>query len=84
MHTSSTSTSPIKDINFTFKTIYLGNEIVLNIISNEDRYSVLQNDKTIGHIKLGDVRHTWFVVDSKYVAPYLVNEIGDKIVSLTN
>jgi hypothetical protein len=67
--------------NFAFKTIYRGHQLDLNIIANEDKYSVLQNDKPIGHIKLGETRHTWIVVDSVYVAPQLVNEIASLIAS---
>lgn len=62
-----------------FKTTYQGKEMNLNVIADNDQYSVLQNDKTIGHIKLGDSRHTWIVVDSVYVAPQLVNEIANRI-----
>jgi hypothetical protein len=62
-----------------FKTTYQGKEMSLNVIAINDQYSVLQNDKPIGHIKLGDNRHTWIVVDSVYVAPQLVNEIANRI-----
>lgn len=80
MYTSSVA----QEINFTFKTTYMGNEVTLNVISNEDKYSVLQNNRAIGHIKLGDTRHTWFVVDSEYITPNLVNEIGNRIGALAN
>lgn len=68
-----------EQINFDFKTTYLGSEITLTVVSSNDRYSVFVDDKVIGHIKLGNVRHTWFVVDSRYIEPYLVDEIGNRI-----
>lgn len=74
MKTSSTTQSHI-----TFSTTYKGSQLNLNIVAGDDKYSVLQNDKPIGHIKLGDDRHTWIVVDSVYVAPQLVNEIANRI-----
>jgi hypothetical protein len=67
------------DLNFNFNTTYMGNEITLNVISGSGRYGVLHNNKPIGYIKLGDVRHTWYVVDSNYAPPYLVDEIGNRI-----
>lgn len=66
-------------MSFNFTTTYKGRQMDLNVIANNDKYSVLQNDKPIGHIKLGDSRHTWIVVDSIYVAPQLVNEIANRI-----
>ena len=77
MKTSSTYNDQY--INFNFNTTYLGSEITLNVISDSGRYSVLHNEKIIGYIKIGDERHTWYVVDSKYTPAYLVNEIGNKI-----
>ncbi len=71
-----------EDINFNFNTTYMGKEIMLNVISNNGRYSVLHNEKPIGYIKLGDIRHTWYVVDSNYAPPYLVDEIGNRIEAL--
>ena len=68
-----------EDINFDFNTTYKGNNIKLSVIAEQGRYSVIHNDRPIGHIKLGDVRHTWYVVDSNYTAPYLVDEIGNRI-----
>jgi hypothetical protein len=64
-----------------FKTTYKGTELDLNIVAADDKFSVLQNDKPIGHIKLGEGRHTWIVVDSKYIAPQLINEIAARIAS---
>lgn len=61
------------------KTSYQGKPLNLSIVAGDDKYSVLENDKPIGHIKLGNGRHTWIVVDSLYVAPQLVNEIAKKI-----
>jgi len=78
MKTSSTLNFNEK-LNFNFNTTYKGDEITLNVISGRGCYSVLHNEKPIGHIKLGDVRHTWYVVDSNYVPSYLVDEIGNKI-----
>ena len=72
-----TATSP--KANITLKTTYKGKQLNLSIVANEDRFSVLENDKPIGHIKLGNGRHTWIVVDSVYVAPQLVNEIAKSI-----
>ena len=66
-------------VNFSLNTTYRGEEITLCIVSDKDRFTVLHNDKTIGHIKLGDVRHTWYVVDSNYPAHYLVDAIGNGI-----
>jgi hypothetical protein len=75
MQTSSTT----QNNNITFTTTYNGSQLKLNIVANDDKYSVMQNDKPIGHIKLGDARHTWIVVNSVYVAPQLVNEIAHRI-----
>jgi hypothetical protein len=63
----------------TLKTSYQGKQLNLSIVADDDKYSVLENDRPIGHIKLGNGRHTWIVVDSVYVAPQLVNEIAKKI-----
>jgi len=79
MESSSTLIKFKDGLNFNFNTTYMGNEITLNVISGGGRYSVLHNDKPIGYIKLGDVRHTWYVVDSNYTPPYLVDEIGNRI-----
>jgi hypothetical protein len=79
MYQSSTQINPEKQINFDFKTNYMGKEITLTVVSANDRYSVLVDNRIIGQIKLGNVRHTWFVVDSKYIEPYLVDEIGNRI-----
>ena len=68
-----------EDLNFDFNTTYMGHEITLNVVSDNGRYSVSHNDKLIGYIKLGDIRHTWYVVDSRYPPPYLVDEIGNRI-----
>ncbi|HEY4324140.1 MAG TPA: hypothetical protein VGN20_09140 [Mucilaginibacter sp.] len=76
---SSSTTKNKKEISFNFNTSYKGNEMTLKVVADDDRYTVLHDDKTIGHIKLGDARHTWFVVDSHYPAPSLVNTIGSKI-----
>lgn len=65
--------------NITLNTTYKGKNLNLKIVANDDKYSVLENDKPIGHIKLGEGRHTWIVVDSVYVAPQLVNEIAKRI-----
>jgi hypothetical protein len=73
------TTTTSQQANFSLKTIYKGKQMDLNIVANDDKYSVLENDKTIGHIKLGNDRHTWIVVDSFYVAPQLVNEIARSI-----
>ena len=82
MESLSSSNNFKEDLNFNFNTTYLGNEITLNVISSSGRYSVLHNEKPIGHIKLGDVRHTWYVVDSNFAPPYLVDEIGNRIEAL--
>jgi len=73
------STLANTNINFNFNTVYMGNEITLNVVSANDRFSVAVSDKLIGYIKIGDERHTWYVIDSKYTPAYLVNEIGNKI-----
>lgn len=70
---------PLANTNFSLNTTYKGRQMNLKIVANEDKYSVIENDKTIGHIKLGGTRHTWIVVDSAYVAPQLVNEIAKRI-----
>ena len=67
------------ELNFKFNTTYEGSEITLRIVSNRGTYSVLCNEKPIGHIKLGEIRHTWYVVDKNFVPGYLVDEIGNKI-----
>lgn len=72
---------PEEGINFNVETTYMGNEMTLNVIYHNGRFSVLHNDKIIGHIKPGDVRHTWYVVDSNYVPPYLVDQIGNRILA---
>jgi hypothetical protein len=79
MNPPSTSINSLEGINFNFDTTYMGKEITLKVVSDKDRYTILHDDKTIGHIKLGEVRHTWYVVDSHYPAPYLVDAIGNKI-----
>jgi hypothetical protein len=79
MALSSTLINLKEEINFNFNTAYMGKEITLSVISNKDRFTILHNDKTIGHIKLGEVRHTWYVVDSNYPAAYLVDAIGNRI-----
>ena len=79
MNPLSTHINSLEGVNFDFDTIYMGKEITLKVVSDKDRYTVLHDDKTIGHIKLGEVRHTWYVVDSHYPAPYLVDAIGNKI-----
>lgn len=73
------TTTTSQQANFYLKTVYKGKQLDLNIVANDDKYSVLENDKTIGHIKLGSDRHTWIVVDSFYVTPQLVNEIARSI-----
>jgi hypothetical protein len=73
--------STTQNTNLTFTTTYKGTQLDLSIVANGSKYSVLQNDKPIGHIKLGEERHTWIVVDSVYVAPQLVNEIANRIAS---
>jgi hypothetical protein len=65
--------------NISLKTSYKGKQFNLSIIANNDKYSVFENDKAIGHIKIGEKRHTWIVEGSFYVAPQLVNEIAKKI-----
>lgn len=82
MELSSTTNKFKEGLDFNFNTTYMGNEITLNVISNSGRYGVMHNDKPIGFIKLGDVRHTWYVVDSNYTPPYLVDEIGNRIEAL--
>lgn len=67
------------NFHFSFKTTYLGRKINLRVEAGADRYAVSLDDKTIGHIKPGHPRHTWFVVDSNFVAPCLVDEIGNRI-----
>lgn len=67
------------NINFNFNTTYMGTEITLNVVSVNDRFGVSVSDKLIGYIKIGDERHTWYVIDSRYTPAYLVNEIGNKI-----
>lgn len=74
-----TSSTAAPQVNINFKTTYKGQEMDLNVIANDDTYAVMQNDKPIGHLKLGNTRHTWIVVDSVYVAPLLVNEIANRI-----
>ena len=79
MNTSSTSIDPQNPLDFSFSTTYMGKPITLSIVANNERFSVLNNDKTIGYIKPGEIRHTWYVVDSNFIAAYLVDEIGNRI-----
>ena len=55
MNLSSALRNP-REINFDFITDYMGRKITLSVVSNSDRYSVLHENKTIGHIKLGEIR----------------------------
>jgi hypothetical protein len=79
MNTSLSLLNHEEGVSFNFNTVYMGKEITLNVVSDKERFTVKHNDKTIGHIKIGDVRHTWYVVDSNYPAPYFVDEIGNEI-----
>ncbi len=79
MNTSTSIINPTEGFNINFNTTYKGDEITLNVVSDNDRFTVIHNDKTIGHIKVGTIRHTWYVVDSNYTPPYLVDEIGNRI-----
>jgi hypothetical protein len=79
MNTSSTLGNFKAGINFDFTTIYMGNEVTLHIVAGKDRYSILHNNRTIGHIKLGKVSHTWYVVDGNYTPMYLVDKVGNSI-----
>lgn len=79
MKTSSTSDNFKEEINFNFNTIYMGQEITLQVISNQNLYSVLHNNNPIGNIKLGDISNTWYVIDRNYTPGYLVDEIGNRI-----
>jgi hypothetical protein len=78
MKTTSTTHDNKEENSFNFNTSYKGKEMTLKIVADEDRYTVLHEDKTFGHIKIGE-RHTWYVVDSHFPAPSLVNTIGSKI-----
>jgi len=78
---SSTLYIPEGGINFNINTTYLGNEMTLNVIYHNGRFSVLHNERIIGHIKPNAVRHTWYVVDSNYTPPYLVDQIGNRILA---
>ena len=79
MNTSSTLIDPQNGLDFSFSTTYMGKPITLSVVANNERFSVLNNDKTIGYIKPDKIRHTWYVVDSYYIAPFLVDEIGNRI-----
>jgi hypothetical protein len=79
MNTSSTPTYPQSELDFSFTTDYMGKSITLSIVANNDRFSVLNNDKIIGYIMPGEIRHTWYVVDSNFVEAYLVDKIGNRI-----
>jgi len=78
---TSTLYIPENGIDFTIDTTYMGAEMTLNVIYHNGRFSVLRDGKIIGHIKPGEVRHTWYVVDSNYVPPYLVDQIGNRILA---
>ena len=69
-----TTTTP--QSNLSLITSYKGKQLNLNIVAGDDKYSVFEDDKIIGHIKPGKNRHTWIVVDSVYFAPQLINEIA--------
>jgi hypothetical protein len=66
-------------IDFNFNTRYMGNEINLRVVSDNDLFNVLHDDKTIGHIRIRDIEYTWYVADRDYTPSYLVDEVGNKI-----
>jgi hypothetical protein len=78
---TSTLYIPENGIDFSITATYMGAEMILNVIYHNGRFGVLHNDKIIGYIKPGEVRHTWYVVDSNYVPPYLVDQIGNRILA---
>jgi hypothetical protein len=65
---------------FDFSTIYRGYPMTLTVAQEKDRFAVTTGGKLLGHIKLGNDRHSWFVADSNYVEYELVKEIGHKII----
>lgn len=81
MKTSSIQDNFNKDIDFNFDTPYIGNDITLHVVSNNGLYSVLHEEKQIGNIKLGDINHTWYVVDKNYTPIYLLDAIANQIAS---
>jgi hypothetical protein len=79
MKSSSALFLKAKELNFNFTTTYLGKEITLNIISNNEIYDVRIDNEIIGAIKLGVTRHTWYVINSHFIPAYLVDAIGNQI-----
>jgi hypothetical protein len=78
---TSTLYIPEEGINFSINTTYMGEEMTLNVIYHNGRFSVLHKERIIGHIKPGEIRHTWYVVDSNYTPSYLVDQIGNRILA---
>ena len=81
MKTSSTIDNFKEGIDFIFDTSYIGNDITLHVVSNNGLFSVLHQEKPIGNIKLGDINHTWYVVDKNYTPIYLLDAIANQIAS---
>ncbi len=79
MKTSSTLDNFNDGIDFNFDTSYIGNDITLHVVSNNGLYSVLHEEKPIGNIKLGQINHTWYVVDKNYTPIYLLDAIANQI-----
>jgi len=79
MKTLSAAQNFNEGINFNFNTTYLGNDITLRVSANNGLYCISHNGKPIGNIKLGEISHTWYVVDKNYVPSYLTDVIGNKI-----
>ena len=65
---------------FDFSTIYRGHPLILTVAPEKDRFAVITGGRLFGHIKLGNDRHSWFVINSNYVEYELVKEIGQRII----
>jgi len=81
MNLASTYNTINTDIDFSFNTLYMGDEINLRVVSDNDSFKVLRDNKTIGHIRIQDIEYTWYVADRAYTPSYLVDEVGNVICS---
>jgi hypothetical protein len=79
MRLTPTLTTSTEEIVCSFTTIHLGNKINLKITTDQNLFSVFQDTKLIGHLKMRDSRNIWVVVNSNYISSYLINKIEDQI-----
>jgi hypothetical protein len=70
-----------KAVDFKFSARYKGQKTNFIVTPSSDRFTILTDGKPFGEIKIGYDRHTWYVLDSNFVAYELVKEIGQIIVA---